>query len=461
MDCVHIECCWDVIATVAEIQAFYFSVFRPRVGISFTAMPMSTSTNISAAVSMVSDKRETIQLLVGVDDYYGGVIVDMSAHMDAKSFVSSLRASIAQWKQQGKRGVWIKLPIELVHLVQPAVQEGFWYHHAELNYLMLVYWIPDTPHTLPVNASHRVGVGAIVMNDKGEMLVVQEKTGRLKGTGIWKIPTGVVDEGENIFVGAIREVKEETGIDAEFLEVLAFRQSHKSFFGKSDLFFVCMLRPLSFDIQKQESEIEAAQWMPVNEYAAQPVVQKHELLRYIADIGLAKASEKGYAGFEPVVANSVFADQHQSYLMSPATYMFFAALVLSVSYSVSLEEGTSSEGTATPADCFNCTVCEDVCAPVAPPPPVYPCPPPPPVYPSEPPPTVYPSSPPPVSAQEKCQMSSCVRCCLYALHTPPRPNYYPYNRNSASPPFISSLLVTFLGAILWCFLLILDEWFIA
>lgn len=36
------------------------------------------------------------------------------------------------------------------------------------------------------------------------------------------------------------------------------RQSHKSFFEKSDLFFVCMLQPLSFDIQIQASEIEAA-----------------------------------------------------------------------------------------------------------------------------------------------------------------------------------------------------------
>jgi len=32
-----------------------------------------------------------------------------------------------------------------------------------------------------------------------------------------------------------------------------------SFFEKSDLFFVCMLRPLSVEIRKQESEIEAAQ----------------------------------------------------------------------------------------------------------------------------------------------------------------------------------------------------------
>lgn len=50
-----------------------------------------------------------------------------------------------------------------------AVQEGFWFHHAEPNYLMLVYWIPGGANTLPANASHRVGVGAFVMNGKREV----------------------------------------------------------------------------------------------------------------------------------------------------------------------------------------------------------------------------------------------------------------------------------------------------
>lgn len=50
------------------------------------------------------------------------------------------------------------------------MQEGFRYHHAEPAYLMLVYWIPDTKCTLPANATHRVGVGAFVMNDKGEVI---------------------------------------------------------------------------------------------------------------------------------------------------------------------------------------------------------------------------------------------------------------------------------------------------
>ncbi|XP_074289297.1 nudix hydrolase 2-like [Silene latifolia] len=81
-----------------------------------------------------------------------------------------------------------------------------------------VYWIPKTICTIPANASHRVGIGAIVLTEKREVLVT-----RLRGTGIWKVPTGVVNEGEDICVAAVREVKEETGIDAEFIEVVAFR----------------------------------------------------------------------------------------------------------------------------------------------------------------------------------------------------------------------------------------------
>lgn len=170
---------------------------------------------------------------------------------------------------------------------------------------MLVRWLPSTTNTIPANASHRVGIGAFVMNEKNEVLVVQEKSGRFRGTGIWKFPTGVVDEGEDISDAAVREVKEETGVNAKFVEILAVRQSHKSFFDKSDLFFMCMLQPLSFEIQLQETEIEAAQWMPFQEYAAQPFVQKNQLVKDIADVCLAKKDGQ-YAGFTPVPTETSF-----------------------------------------------------------------------------------------------------------------------------------------------------------
>ena len=45
-----------------------------------------------------------------------------------------------------------------------------------------------------------------------------------------------------------------------------YRQSHKAFFEKSDLFFVCKMQPLSFDVQKQDSEIEAAKVNSIVDY---------------------------------------------------------------------------------------------------------------------------------------------------------------------------------------------------
>nr|XP_023919622.1 nudix hydrolase 7-like isoform X1 [Quercus suber] len=264
---------------------------------------ISTSSMSIEKQVMCQQRVEQVELLSSVNDLYGGVVVNIEKPMDSEVFSPLLRASMSHWRQQGKRAVWVKLPIEHVNLVEAAVKEGFRYHHAEPDYLMLVCWLPKTADTIPANASHRVGVGAFVMNSKREVLVVQENSGYFKGTGVWKLPTGVVDEGEDICTAAVREVKEETGIDTEFLEVLAFRQSHKSFFGKSDLLFICMLKPRTFHIEKQNLEIEAAQWMPIEDYAAQPFNQKQELFNYVAKICLSK-SEKNYAGFSPLATTT-------------------------------------------------------------------------------------------------------------------------------------------------------------
>ncbi|XP_071689752.1 nudix hydrolase 2-like [Rutidosis leptorrhynchoides] len=281
-------------------------------GVHLNVRSMSASASSSSPVLSAKQTVPDIDLLKGKEDEHEGVIVEMSKEpIDPVMFTSSLKASMLHWKQQGKRGIWIKLPIEVANLIEPVVKEGFEFHHAEPKYLMLVKWVQDTINTLPANASHRVGIGAFVTNENGEVLVVQEKSGKFQGTGIWKFPTGVVDEGEDICDAAVREVKEETGIDTKFVEILAFRQSHKSFFDKSDLFFMCMLQPLSFNIQKQEREIEAAQWMAFEEYAAQSFVQKHDLLKYMVKICIAKRDEK-YAGFMAVPTITSFSNKHSN-----------------------------------------------------------------------------------------------------------------------------------------------------
>ncbi|KAL6225893.1 hypothetical protein ACLB2K_004742 [Fragaria x ananassa] len=56
-----------------------------------------------------------------------------------------------------------------------------------------------------------------------EVLVVQEKHCSPSYVCLWKIPTRFILESEEIFTGAVKEVKEETGIDTEFVKVIAFR----------------------------------------------------------------------------------------------------------------------------------------------------------------------------------------------------------------------------------------------
>eukprot|EP00854_Cymbomonas_tetramitiformis_P024565 gene24565-29879_t len=214
----------------------------------------SSLTSMFSAITTTSDKSE--QLLVHTEDQYGGVLIDASQLPESKTdFTVKLAASLTAWKKLAKRGIWLK---------------GFEFHHAETNYVMMTKWLADVPSTIPPNASHQVGVGAFVLNSKNEVLVVQETSGPAAARkDFWKLPTGLVNQGEEIADGAIREVLEECGIRTKFLSMVGMRSAHNiGACKKSDLFFVCTLQPLSEDIKIQESEIAAAKWMDVEEWLA-------------------------------------------------------------------------------------------------------------------------------------------------------------------------------------------------
>ncbi|KAJ4708568.1 Nudix hydrolase [Melia azedarach] len=223
----------------------------------------------------------TPEFLDACDDEYDGVIIDPEClPSSANAFVSALHASLSSWKLKGKKGVWLKILSEKADLVPIAIKEGFSYHHAEPGYV-----IP----------SHQIGVGGFVMNDKREVLVVKEKC-PCRCSDVWKIPTGYINKSEDIFSAATREVKEETGVDTTFLEMVAFRHAHLVAFEKSDLLFVCMLKPLSTEITIDEKEIQAAKWMRVEEFVEQPFYVEDHMSRKFIDICI-KAYEHRHNGF--------------------------------------------------------------------------------------------------------------------------------------------------------------------
>lgn len=253
-----------------------------------------------------------VHCLPAKEDNYNGMIVEIFKFpsKDVSIFVDSLRLSLQRWSRQKKKGVWLKLTLEYSTFVPPAIEEGFKYHHAEATYAMLIIWLGDEPSTLPANASHTIGVGSFVLNDQGEILAVQERFGLFKDK--WKMPSGVVRQGEDVFAGAIREVKEETGIDTEFVEVIGFRQSHRGAFGKSDLYFLCVLRPVTSTITVQTAELVDAKWIPLAEFKSQPYLSERKMLGRMLDECIETSTAPARKGFklENVLAGTNRAPQY-------------------------------------------------------------------------------------------------------------------------------------------------------
>lgn len=66
---------------------------------------------------------------------------------------------------------------------------------------------------------HIVSAATIVLNSKNEILLIK---GPQRG---WEMPRGQVEEGESLTAAAIRETKEESGIDVEILKFCGIFQN--------------------------------------------------------------------------------------------------------------------------------------------------------------------------------------------------------------------------------------------
>ena len=175
----------------------------------------------------------------------------------------------------------------------------------------MTQWLPEDSHSrLPHGPTHQVGIGAVILHPvTHKMLVVQEKTGPAAAKKLWKMPTGLTDPGEDIVEAAIREAKEETGLDVEFDRIICMRQAHGGIFNHSDMFFVCLLhlapkykedlmKGIEVELIPQEEEIAEIKWMSTDEFASQEVWQGSPLYKELnnAMIRVANSVVREYEG---------------------------------------------------------------------------------------------------------------------------------------------------------------------
>jgi 8-oxo-dGTP pyrophosphatase MutT (NUDIX family) len=220
---------------------------------------------------------------------FNGIIIDSGQlPKDIDVFLQQLSALLSHAKLQKKSVIWLTLPIDLAHLIAVATTHGFTFHNCLSTEVTLVF--KSQPEDfVPFVPTHSLGAGGLVQNLQGEILVIRER-----GATTYKLPGGHIELGEKIEDAVIREVLEETGIKTEFCTILGMASTHPYRFGKSNIYIVCKLIPLSTQINIQDThEIDDAKWVLPKDYLLEinnNVFNKYLIKSLLNATGLGKST---------------------------------------------------------------------------------------------------------------------------------------------------------------------------
>jgi 8-oxo-dGTP pyrophosphatase MutT (NUDIX family) len=111
--------------------------------------------------------------------------------------------------------------------------------------------------------------GGVVVNDLGEAIVIVPTRRAADGSKVLALPKGHPDGDESPQAAALREVREETGVEAEVVaalgEVRYWYQRGGSRIAKVVAFF--LLRYVGGSLDDHDAEVEHARWMPLTDAA--------------------------------------------------------------------------------------------------------------------------------------------------------------------------------------------------
>lgn len=104
--------------------------------------------------------------------------------------------------------------------------------------------------------------GGIVFNSKGQVLLTKHSQNKK-----WSFPKGLIDEGQTSEETALREVKEEGGVEAEILDKVGYSKYVYTLNGEKIFKVVTyyLMKYVSGDPKDHDWEMEDAGWFEVED----------------------------------------------------------------------------------------------------------------------------------------------------------------------------------------------------
>lgn len=81
-----------------------------------------------------------------------------------------------------------------------------------------------------------IAVKAFIVDNKSRLLILKRASNDVQTPGIWEIPGGRLNPGEDPFIGLKREIKEETSLDIKIIRPLTIR-----YFTRKDKQIITMI----------------------------------------------------------------------------------------------------------------------------------------------------------------------------------------------------------------------------
>jgi ADP-ribose pyrophosphatase YjhB (NUDIX family) len=122
-------------------------------------------------------------------------------------------------------------------------------------------WMRSVGEGVPGYQTPKVAVGAVVGNERGEILLVQRSD-----SGVWLYPTGWADIGYSASEVAVKEVAEETGIECEVVQLIAVLDGLRAGFTQIPLYsLVFHCRATGGELKAHPLETDDVGWFPLDD----------------------------------------------------------------------------------------------------------------------------------------------------------------------------------------------------